>query len=88
MLEEWTDKQWREYFSKWIADANYVAVLGEPSKELSDKMTADEKARVEAQKKKLGEAGLKKKAEELKKAQEENDKPIPDSVLERFPVPE
>ena len=51
-------------------------------------MTADEKARVEAQKKKLGEEGLKEKAEKLKKAQEENDKPIPDSVLERFPVPE
>ena len=88
MLEEWNDKQWREFFSRWIANASYVSVLGEPSKELSDKMTADEKARVEAQKKKLGEDGLKKKAEKLKKAQEENDKPIPDSVLERFPVPE
>lgn len=87
ILETWTEKQWQAFFSKWIADANHISVLGQPSKELSDKITADEQARVEAQKKKLGEDGLKKLAEKLKEAQEENDKPIPASVLEKFPVP-
>jgi Zn-dependent M16 (insulinase) family peptidase len=88
MLEKWDDKQWRTFFSKWIADAKHISILGQPSKELSDKITADEQARVEAQQKKLGEDGMKKLAEKLKQAQEENDKPIPDSLLEKFPVPE
>ena len=86
-LETWTEKQWQAFFSKWIVDAKNISVLGKPSKELSDKITADETARVEAQKKKLGEDGLKKLAEKLKEAQDENDKPIPDSLLEKFPVP-
>ncbi len=86
-LEAWSDKQWRYFMSKWLADANHVSILGEPSKELSDKITADEEARVKAQQERLGEQGLQELAEKLKKAQEENDKPIPDSVLESFPVP-
>ena len=87
-VENWSEKQWRDFFSKWIADATSISVLGQPSKELSDKITADEKARVEAQQKKLGEEGMKQLAERLKEAQEENDRPIPDSLLEQFPVPE
>lgn len=86
-LEGWSEKQWREFLSKWFADAKHVSILGEPSQELSGKITSDEKARVEEQQKRLGEAGLKQKAEELKKAQALNDRPIPDSVLEQFPVP-
>ncbi|KAK5124011.1 hypothetical protein LTR85_002208 [Meristemomyces frigidus] len=86
-LEKWTDQQWRDFMSKWLADAHHVSILGVPSKELSDKTTEDEKARVKAQQEKLGEAGLKKLAEKLKQAQDENNKPIPDSLLERFPIP-
>ena len=87
-LEGWTEKQWREFYSKWIAEANHVSILGEPSHELSESITSEEKARVEAQQKRLGEEGLKELAQKLKKAQAENDRPIPDSVLEKFPVPE
>lgn len=86
-LEKWTEKEWRDFFKKYLADANHVSVLGQPSKELSEKITADEQARVKAQQEKLGEEGLAKLAEKLKEAQAENDKPIPDSLLERFPVP-
>ena len=86
-LEKWNNGQWRDFFSKWLADANHVSVLGVPSKELSEKITNEEKARVKAQQERLGEEGLKEKAEKLKEAQADNDKPIPDSVLEQFPVP-
>lgn len=86
-LLEWTDKQWRDFFSKWLADAPRVTLLGTPSKELSDKIKSDEKARVQAQREKLGENGLAEKAKQLKQAQDENDRPIPEDVLSSFPVP-
>jgi Zn-dependent M16 (insulinase) family peptidase len=87
VLEGWSDQQWRDYLSKWFADAHHVSILGVPSKELSKKLKTDEKARVKAQKEKLGEEGLKKLAEKLDQAKAENDKPIPDEVLSQFPVP-
>ncbi|KAK4898883.1 hypothetical protein LTR27_003614 [Elasticomyces elasticus] len=87
VLLEWTEKQWRDFFSKWLADANHVSILGVPSKELSEQTTSLEKERVKAQREKLGEDGLKQKAEALKQALEENDKPIPESLLEKFQVP-
>jgi len=86
-LAKWSDQQWREFLSKWFADNHHVCVLGVPSKELSDKLAADEKARVQAQKDRLGEAGLRELAEKLEEAQAENNKPIPDALIERFPVP-
>lgn len=86
-VERWSDEQWREFMSKWIADAHHVSILGVPSKKLADKISADEKARVKSQQDRLGEEGLKKLAEKLKQAQEENDAPIPESLLNRFPVP-
>ncbi|KAF2725711.1 hypothetical protein K431DRAFT_281076 [Polychaeton citri CBS 116435] len=87
VLQAWSEDQWREFMRKWLADAHHVAVLGVPSQEMSEKITKDEKERVEAQKKRLGEEGLKKLAEKLEQAKKENDKPIPDSLLEQFPVP-
>ncbi|KAK5137618.1 hypothetical protein LTR08_007913 [Meristemomyces frigidus] len=86
-LEKWTDQQWRDFMSKWLADAHHVSILGTPSKDMSKKQTEDEKARVKAQQEKLGEAGLKDLAEKLQQAQDENNKPIPDSLLEQFPIP-
>ncbi|KAI7210912.1 hypothetical protein KC365_g15142 [Hortaea werneckii] len=86
-LEQWSEKQWREYLSKWLADANHVSVLAEPSKALSKKMREEEKARVKAQQEKLGEEGLKKLAEKLQHAQDENNKPVPQDLLEKWPIP-
>ncbi|KAG9846569.1 hypothetical protein KCU77_g8528, partial [Aureobasidium melanogenum] len=87
VLEGWSDQQWRDYLSRWFADAHHVSILGVPSKELSKKLKTDEKARVKAQKERLGEKGLKELAEKLEQAKAENDKPIPDEVLSQFPVP-
>ncbi|KAK3067099.1 hypothetical protein LTR53_016236, partial [Teratosphaeriaceae sp. CCFEE 6253] len=87
LLLTWTEKQWRDFFCKWLADANHVSVLGVPSKELAKQTADDEKARVKAQRERLGGEGLKKKAEALKEALEENDKPIPETLLGKFQVP-
>jgi len=87
IIETWSDKQWRELLSRYISNNNHVSILGVPSKKLSAKLKADEKARVEAQKTKLGEKGLEKLKEDLEKAKAENDKPIPKEILQSFKVP-
>ncbi|KAF1945434.1 zinc metalloprotease-like protein [Clathrospora elynae] len=86
-LEKWTEEEWRAYLKKWMVDAHHVSVLGKPSKALSEKLKADEVARVKAQQEKLGEDGLKKLSEKLKEAQDENDKPIPEDIIAGVKVP-
>lgn len=86
-VEKWTDQEWRDFTSKWYAHANHVSILGEPSKKLSKKLKADEKARVKAQKERLGPGGLKDLAEKLDAAKAENDREIPPGVIEDFVVP-
>ncbi|OMP81377.1 hypothetical protein BK809_0002370 [Diplodia seriata] len=86
-LKKWTDKQWRDFLSKWLADAHHVSILGVPSRKLSKKLKSDEKARVKDQRERLGEEGLKKLAQKLEEAKAENDKPIPPEILESFKVP-
>lgn len=86
-LEKWTEEDWRLYLKKWMVDAHHVSVLGKPSKALSEKMKADEVARVKAQQAKLGEEGMKKLATKLAEAQAENDKPIPEEIIASVKVP-
>jgi len=87
VLEEWTEEQWRGFLKKWMVDAHHVSILGKPSLALSEKIKAEEVARVKAQQEKLGEEGLKKLAEDLKAAQDENDKPIPEEIIAGLKVP-
>ncbi|KAK3060347.1 hypothetical protein LTS18_008746, partial [Coniosporium uncinatum] len=86
-LEKWSDQEWRSYMSKWLSDAEHVSILGVPSTKLSKKLKEEEKARVKAQQERLGEDGLKKLAERLEAAKAENDKPVPNEILEQFKIP-
>lgn len=86
-LRKWTDPQWREFLSKWLSNAHHVSILGEPSHQLSKNNTREEEKRIKAQQKRLGEEGLSKMAEKLEAANSANEKPIPDALLEKFPVP-
>jgi Zn-dependent M16 (insulinase) family peptidase len=87
ILETWNDQQWRDLLSKYVANNNHVSILGVPSQKLSKQLKADEKVRVEAQKKRLGREGLKDLAKKLEEAKADNDKPIPKEVLANFKVP-
>lgn len=86
-LESWTEEEWREFMKKWLVDAHHVSLLGKPSLALNEKLKSEEQARVKAQQEKLGEEGLKEKAEKLKEAQDENDKPIPEDLIAGLKVP-
>ncbi|KAL4808989.1 Metalloenzyme, LuxS/M16 peptidase-like protein [Aspergillus unguis] len=87
VLEKWTQDDWRNFIKKWISEAPHITILGTPSSKMSEALKKEEEARVEAQKKKLGEDGLKKLAEKLEKAKAENDKEIPKEILESFKIP-
>ena len=88
VLEGWTETQWKEFLSKWLAKAHHVSLLMKPSGRLSAELKEAEKQRIAAQKKKLGEEGMKRLAEKLEAAKAENNKEIPREVLERFKVPD
>lgn len=87
VIRKWSEDQWREFINKWIADAHHITILGVPSQKLSEKLKTDEEARVAAQKKRLGEKGLKELADKLEKAKAENDKEIPQEILAQFAIP-
>ncbi|KAJ9143690.1 Zinc metalloprotease [Pleurostoma richardsiae] len=86
-LDTWTDEQWRKFLSKWISDANHVSILGKPSMEMAQKLKAAEEARLAKRRAELGPEGLKKLAERVEKAKAENDHKIPETVLDKWPVP-
>jgi Zn-dependent M16 (insulinase) family peptidase len=86
-LEEWSEEEWRSYMKKWLSDAHHVSILGKPSIALSEKQKADEVSRVKEQKERLGEDGLKKLAKKLEETKAENDKPIPQEIMEKLKVP-
>ncbi|KAF2733728.1 zinc metalloprotease-like protein [Polyplosphaeria fusca] len=86
-LDQWEEADWKAFLKKWISDAHHISILGKPSVALSDKIKADETARVKEQQEKLGEEGMKKLAEKLDEAKAENDKPIPEEILANLKVP-
>lgn len=85
-LEAWGDADWRHWLTIWLAKAPHVTVLGKPSADLSAKLESEEKARVDARRKVLGDHGLKGLEKKLTSAQEENDKGFTTAYLERFKV--
>ncbi|PLB34412.1 putative zinc metalloprotease [Aspergillus candidus] len=86
-LEQWKETEWRSFIKKWISDAPHVTILGVPSTKMSDTLKQEEESRVAAQKKRLGEKGLKELADRLEKAKAENDKDIPKEMLGKFEIP-
>ena len=87
ILEAWTEEQWRAYLKKWISDAPHISLLGKPSKELDQKIKADEAARLAARKQELGPEGLQKLSDALHAAVAKNEAEIPSSIFGKFPIP-
>ena len=86
-IETWSEEQWRKFMKHYFVDNHHVSILGVPSAKLAKKLEEDEKARVKAQRERLGSDGLDKLAKELEKAKKENEKDIPPGILDQFEVP-
>jgi Zn-dependent M16 (insulinase) family peptidase len=86
-LEEWTEDRWRDLLKTWLSRALHISVLGKPSAKLAKEVKESEKARIEQRKTDLGTKKLEELGRQLDLAIQENSKPIPNSELEKWPVP-
>lgn len=73
---------------RYYIDPAYVVVRGRPSREMADRLVAEEKSRIAAQKERLGPAGLEECKRILEDAKNEHEAPIPKEILTSFPVPD
>ncbi|KAJ2928846.1 hypothetical protein H1R20_g8241, partial [Candolleomyces eurysporus] len=87
-LKQWSNAQWADLIRKYYVDPPTIVVVGKPSASLAEKIEKDEIARTDAQVKALGPEGLKKAEAELEAAKAEHERPIPDGILNSFPVPD
>jgi len=86
MLDE-PDSFWIKMLDEMLLKAPRIVTKGIPSKKMEEEMTAEEEQRVKAQKEKLGETGLKEKADILEAAMEKNDLEPPEELLRSVPIP-
>ena len=63
-------------------------VFGKPSAQMSKEISDGEKKREEEQAVEIGKEGLEQLSNTLEKAMEENEHPIPESILTSLPVPD
>ncbi|KAH8114464.1 Metalloenzyme, LuxS/M16 peptidase-like protein [Phellopilus nigrolimitatus] len=87
-LRKWTSDQWTALIKRYYIDSPSVVIRGRPSRELKDRLEREENARINARVEKLGPEGLAKAKDELENAKKDNDAPIPETVLTKFPVPD
>lgn len=78
---------WVQLLRKYLLDNNVIAMEAEPSIKEKERMVTEEKQRIEAQIKALGEDGLKEKEKELEQAIEFNERDPPDTMLTSVPIP-
>ena len=86
-LSSWTSDEWIALLQRWYIDNPHVCICGKPSAQLAKEIERNELARVEKQRKKLGEKGLAEKKRKLEEAQELNDTPIPQDQIRKFKIP-
>ena len=86
-LSSWTSDEWIALLKRWYIDNPHVCICGKPSAQLAKELERNELARVQKQRKKLGEKGLEEKKRKLEEAQELNDIPIPQDQIRKFKIP-
>ena len=87
-LKKWTSDQWAALLRKYYVDPPCIVVRGKPSGEMADRLDREEKARIAAQRERLGPTGLEECERLLEEAKKEHDKEIPTEILTSFPVPD
>ncbi len=89
-LLAWPAERWAALCQRFLlSDANPgVTVVGRPSKAIGEKIQAEDAARIEVQKKKLGDDGMKKAGGEVAAAEDENEVETPEEVSAEFKVPD
>lgn len=78
---------WADCVLTSFIESPFVVVIGEPSNELSVKMSSAETDRITRQQAEYGEERLKQLGDIVDAAKKENDRLIPDGLLKSFTVP-
>ncbi|XP_058054864.1 uncharacterized protein C05D11.1-like [Anopheles bellator] len=89
-LKELKDKEddfWLHLLRTYFVDSNHVTVCAVPSVEENLNTAKAEQTRLDEQRKRLGEGGLKEKEQILAKATTSNEEPPPNEMITSFPVP-
>ncbi|KAL0476382.1 hypothetical protein AKO1_006320 [Acrasis kona] len=79
---------WNSLLQKYILQEPHVCIEAIPSPELAEQSEQEEKKRIEQRKTQIGSEGLQELNQLLKRNQDLNNVPIPDSILTRFPIPD
>lgn len=86
-LEKYSSADWAAVIRRFYVDGARLVVAARPSAALVEQLRDDTVERVAKRREELGDSGSARLAEELAKAQGENDVPIPPKMLEDFSIP-
>ncbi|WFD03327.1 hypothetical protein MOBT1_002016 [Malassezia obtusa] len=86
-LERYTAADWGHLVLDVLVANPRLVVVGRPSAPLVQQLKADTRARIDARRAELGDAGAKALDAQLADARRANDQPIPPAMLERFAIP-
>ncbi|XP_071830473.1 uncharacterized protein C05D11.1-like [Apostichopus japonicus] len=78
---------WTDLLQKYFVGPPSVVIVGDPSKQVAEEMASEEKERIKKQQEELGEAGLKKMAEIVDAANQENEREAPGGMIGSLPIP-
>ncbi|KAK6454328.1 mitochondrial processing peptidase [Scheffersomyces xylosifermentans] len=84
----WTAEQWSQLILEEFVNNKSATILGRPSSKLNDQFKKQNKKLSAEIKAKYGKEGLKKLGEQLEKAQQKNDIPIPEELLIKYEKPD
>lgn len=85
-LLHWSREQWQELLQRIFIDNHPVIVIGKPSSKMYSQLKIEKEKLIKQRELQYGDEGKAALHEALDKAKLQNDKPIPESLLEQFPM--
>lgn len=87
-LLTWNIDKWVETYKKYFLDSKPCIVIAKPSPKLYSKLKQQNTKLIEDRKANLGERGLKELDKKLQEAEAENEKPVPQNIIDQFGQPD
>ncbi|OLL25266.1 hypothetical protein NEOLI_000842 [Neolecta irregularis DAH-3] len=88
ILSTWTRSQWSSSLSRWFIDQPHVTILATPSNAMANRLEKENTQRIQNRITDLGREKLEALDRDLVLAKKENERPIPNSILADFRIPE
>ncbi|KAI1290107.1 hypothetical protein HDE_08397 [Halotydeus destructor] len=86
-FEKMSSNFWLSLIDQYFMKNRYILIIGKPCPILMEKMSDEEKQRIEAQREALGEKGLQEKAKTLELAIAQNEILPPPELIANVPIP-